>query len=165
MPYDEIRYEVAERVATITLARPQRRNAWTRCMGQEFRDALAAAGAADEVRAIVVTGAGPDFCVGADLESDGGVFAAQAAAEAAGEARRPLRAWSLAILGALEPVPGPERLSEGNRAVEDFKAYLRRLIADRRRRPGQDPGEILTALLANIVADLGLPERAGRARS
>jgi cytochrome P450 len=62
--------------------------------------------------------------------------------------RRPLRAWSLAILGALEPVPGPERLSEGNRAVEDFKAYLRRLIADRRRRPGQDPGEILTALLA-----------------
>jgi hypothetical protein len=62
--------------------------------------------------------------------------------------RGPLRAWSLAILGALEPVPGPERLAEGNRAVEEFKAYLRRLIADRRRRPGQDPGEILTALLA-----------------
>ena len=62
--------------------------------------------------------------------------------------RGPLRGWSLAILGALEPVPGPERLAEGNRAVEEFKAYLRRLIADRRRRPGQDPGEILTALLA-----------------
>src|SRR5678815_3870294 len=43
MTYDEIRYEVAERVATITLARAERRNAWTRRMGQEFRTALAAA--------------------------------------------------------------------------------------------------------------------------
>jgi cytochrome P450 len=62
--------------------------------------------------------------------------------------RGPLRGWSLAILGALEPEPGNERLAAGNRAVEDFKAYLRRLIADRRRRPGADPGEILSALLA-----------------
>jgi hypothetical protein len=64
------------------------------------------------------------------------------------EERGPLRGWSLAILGALEPTPGAERLAAGNRAVEEFKAYLRRLIAERRRRPGQDPGEILTALLA-----------------
>jgi cytochrome P450 len=62
--------------------------------------------------------------------------------------RGPLRGWSLAILGALEPVAGPERLDAGNRAVEEFKDYLRRLIADRRRRPSQDPGEILSALLA-----------------
>jgi hypothetical protein len=62
--------------------------------------------------------------------------------------REPLRGWSIAILGALEPAPGPERLAAGNRAVEEFKDYLRRLIADRRRRPSQDPGEILTALLA-----------------
>jgi cytochrome P450 len=62
--------------------------------------------------------------------------------------RGPLRAWSLAILGALEPVTGPERLAAGNRAVEEFKEYLRRLIAARRRRPGTDPGEILSALIA-----------------
>jgi cytochrome P450 len=62
--------------------------------------------------------------------------------------RGPLRGWSLAILGALEPEPGDERLQAGNRAVEEFKAYLRRLIAERRRRPGNDPGEILSALLA-----------------
>jgi cytochrome P450 len=62
--------------------------------------------------------------------------------------RGPLRGWSLAILGALEPAPGNERLAAGNQAVEDFKAYLRRLIAERRRRPGTDPGEILSALLA-----------------
>ena len=65
-----------------------------------------------------------------------------------GNERGPLRAWSLSILGALEPEPGPERLEAGNRAVEDFKAYLRRLIAERRRRPSNDPGEILSALLA-----------------
>jgi cytochrome P450 len=62
--------------------------------------------------------------------------------------RGPLRGWSMAILGALEVAPGPGTLREGNRAVEEFKEYLRRLIAGRRRRPGQDPGEILSALLA-----------------
>jgi len=103
MTYDEIRCEIAERVATITLARPARRNAWTRRMGQEFRDALAAADARADVRAIVVTGEGKDFCVGADLEGGGKVFADAAAAQAAGEARRPLRAWQIRkpIIGAL----------------------------------------------------------------
>jgi cytochrome P450 len=62
--------------------------------------------------------------------------------------RGPLRGWSLAILGALEPAPGAERLAAGNRAVEEFKGYLRALIAERRQRPSQDPGEILSALLA-----------------
>ncbi|HWP67160.1 MAG TPA: enoyl-CoA hydratase-related protein [Candidatus Limnocylindria bacterium] len=103
MTYEQIRYDVAERVATITLARPERRNAWTRRMGHEFRTALAAAAADCGVRAIVVTGAGTDFCVGADLEGGGAVFAEQAAAEAAGETRRPLRAWEVPkpIIGAL----------------------------------------------------------------
>ncbi|HKB26789.1 MAG TPA: cytochrome P450 [Methylomirabilota bacterium] len=64
------------------------------------------------------------------------------------EERGPLRGWSLAILGALEPLPGADRLAAGNQAVEEFKDYLRRLIADRRRRPSTDPGEILSALLA-----------------
>ncbi len=62
--------------------------------------------------------------------------------------RGPLRAWSLAVLGALEPVPGDARLDAGNRAVGEFKEYLRRLIIARRRRPSQDPGEILSALIA-----------------
>ena len=72
--------------------------------------------------------------------------------------RGPLRAWSLAILGALEPEPGVERLVVGNRAVEEFKAYLRRLIGERRRRPGTDPGEILSALLAAEDAEDRLTE-------
>jgi cytochrome P450 len=72
--------------------------------------------------------------------------------------RGPLRAWSLAILGALEPVPGAARLDAGNRAVEEFKEYLRRLIADRRRRPSQDPGEILSALITAEDRGVGLTE-------
>ncbi len=61
--------------------------------------------------------------------------------------RGPLRAWSLAILGALEPAPDAEVLACGNRAVEAFLAYLRDLIAARRARPG-DPGrDILTRLI------------------
>jgi hypothetical protein len=60
-----------------------------------------------------------------------------------------LRDWSLAILGALEPVPTAERLEAGNRSVDEFKAYLRDLITDRRRNPGDGAdGEILSALIA-----------------
>jgi len=62
--------------------------------------------------------------------------------------RGPLRGWSLAILGALEPVATPERLAAGNRAVEDFKAFLRALVAHRKRHPSGDEGEILGALIA-----------------
>jgi cytochrome P450 len=62
--------------------------------------------------------------------------------------RGPLRGWSLAILGALEPAPTAAQLTVGNRAVDEFKEYLRRLIAARRLRPSNDPGEILSALIA-----------------
>src|SRR5438034_9211374 len=58
-----------------------------------------------------------------------------------------LRDWSLAILGALEPVPGPDRLVRGNRAVDEFKAFLRALCEDRRRHPLNDDGEVLSKLI------------------
>ena len=61
--------------------------------------------------------------------------------------RGPLRGWSLAILGALEPFPSRERLDAGNRAVEEFLGYLRELVADRRRRPGNPEKDILTRLI------------------
>src|SRR5271165_3575248 len=50
--------------------------------------------------------------------------------------REPLRDWSLAILGALEPVISPEAFARGNRAVADFLAYLETLVARRRAKPG-----------------------------
>ncbi len=61
--------------------------------------------------------------------------------------RGPLRAWSLAILGALEPFPSAQVLADGNRAVLDFLAYLERLVAERRRRPGDPDKDILTRLI------------------
>jgi enoyl-CoA hydratase/carnithine racemase len=68
MSLSEILYDVSERVATITLNRPDRMNAWTPTMEAEFRTAIEAASADDGVRAIVVTGAGRGFCAGADME-------------------------------------------------------------------------------------------------
>jgi enoyl-CoA hydratase/carnithine racemase len=74
MDYSEIRYDVADRVLTITLDRPDRLNAWTPTMQGELIDAFDHADADDDVRAIVVTGAGRAYCAGADLERGGETF-------------------------------------------------------------------------------------------
>jgi enoyl-CoA hydratase/carnithine racemase len=74
MSFQTIRYEVADRVATITLDRPDRLNAFTATMGRELIAAFDAADADDEVRAVIVTGAGRGFCAGADLEAGGATF-------------------------------------------------------------------------------------------
>jgi enoyl-CoA hydratase/carnithine racemase len=65
--YEEIRYEVDDPVATITLNRPDVLNAWTDQMAAEMRHAVAAAEADPRVVGIVLTGAGRGFCAGADL--------------------------------------------------------------------------------------------------
>src|SRR6185503_9041588 len=65
--WQEILYKVEDRVATIALNRPEKLNAWTAVMAGELREALAKAEADDEVRAIVLTGAGRGFCAGADM--------------------------------------------------------------------------------------------------
>jgi cytochrome P450 len=61
--------------------------------------------------------------------------------------RGPLREWSLAILGALEPVVTPQQHERGNRSVSDMLAYLRTLVAERRRRPGDPEHDVLTRLI------------------
>jgi len=66
--YQEILYEVADPVATLTLNRPQFLNAWTDRMGAEVRHAVARAEADKSVVVIVLTGAGRGFCAGADLK-------------------------------------------------------------------------------------------------
>jgi cytochrome P450 len=63
------------------------------------------------------------------------------------EERKPLRGWSLAILGALEPAPTPAMLQCGNQAVTDFVDYLKGLVADRRRNPGDPAKDVLTRLI------------------
>jgi cytochrome P450 len=61
--------------------------------------------------------------------------------------RGPLRGWSLAILGALEPVLTDEQLALGNKSVREFSDYLKGLIAERRRNPGDPEKDLVTRLI------------------
>jgi cytochrome P450 len=61
--------------------------------------------------------------------------------------REPLRDWSLAILGALEPVISPEVFTRGNNAVKDFLSYLEVLVERRRAKPGNPQHDVLTRLI------------------
>ena len=63
------------------------------------------------------------------------------------EEREPLRDWSLAILGALEPVIGEAAFARGNKAVADFLAYLEVLVERRREKPGNADRDVLTRLI------------------
>ncbi|WP_435130554.1 enoyl-CoA hydratase-related protein [Actinacidiphila sp. bgisy144] len=82
-----IRYGVASHVATVTLDRPEARNGFTVRMAEELAAALRAADADDGVRAVVLSGAGRSFCVGADLTAgDDGERAFGAKADRAAEA-------------------------------------------------------------------------------
>ena len=71
-PYNSILYEIEKNILTITLNRPDRMNAFTVEMAYELIDAFNTASEDDEVRAIVVTGAGKAFCAGMDLAGDEG---------------------------------------------------------------------------------------------
>jgi enoyl-CoA hydratase/carnithine racemase len=67
MEYREIIYTKTDRIATVTLNRPGRLNAWTPLMAEEVRDAMYRAEDDDEVRVVILTGAGRGFCSGADM--------------------------------------------------------------------------------------------------
>jgi len=94
MAYETILYEVADNILTITLNRPEKLNAFTREMMLEMIDAFDKADADDNVRAIIVTGAGRGFCAGADLSAGPRTFDRTAQPD---QARKPAKAeidWS-----------------------------------------------------------------------
>lgn len=82
-------FDLQDGVATITLHRPERMNAWTERMGAEIFEHLLRCDTDDAVRAIVVTGAGKAFCAGADLERGGETFAEPTRERAGREALQP----------------------------------------------------------------------------
>jgi len=73
--------------------------------------------------------------------------------------RGPLRGWSLAILGALEPVVTPDVFARGNTAVKDFLAYLEVLVARRRAKSGNPERDVLTRLIQGENSGEGNGER------
>jgi cytochrome P450 len=95
-------------------------------------DAMAATGQADLIA---------DFAAAVPVEVIGNLLAVPR------DERGPLREWSLAILGALEPVLSPEQRRRGEDAVAAFLAYLRHLVADRHARPGDPDRDVLTRLI------------------
>lgn len=74
MNYETLDYQIADRILTITLNRPDKLNAFTVTMANELVDAFTHASADDAVGAIIVTGAGRAFCAGMDLSVGGNVF-------------------------------------------------------------------------------------------
>src|ERR1700756_484721 len=74
MAYEQIKCEVADNILTIALNRPEKLNAFNPTMQKELIDAFDAADEDDDIRAIIVTGAGRAFCAGADLSSGADTF-------------------------------------------------------------------------------------------
>jgi hypothetical protein len=95
-------------------------------------DALAAGGKVDLIE---------DFASAIPIEVIGNLLGVPR------DERAPLRDWSLAILGALEPVISAEAFARGNTAVKDFLAYLEILVARRRAKPGNPDRDVLTRLI------------------
>lgn len=93
----------------------------------------------------------PDFAAAIPIEVIGNLLGVPQAD------RAPLRGWSMAILGALEPALTPQAHARGNAAVRDFLAYLRDLTQDRARNPGDPDTDVLTRLIQSDT-DGGLSE-------
>jgi enoyl-CoA hydratase/carnithine racemase len=104
MDFEQITTDVTDGVLTITLNRPERLNAWTAQMGAELRAAFDLSDADDDVRAVIVTGAGRGFCAGADLGSGGDTFDARKREAVAGARRDNGGELTLRIFESRKPV-------------------------------------------------------------
>ena len=97
--YRDLTFEVRDRIAVVTLDRPAQRNAFTGAMGDSLGRAYERCDADDEIRAVVLTGAGDAFCAGADLGSGGATFSSpgQVAGTAQAFTSSPVRptAWEV----------------------------------------------------------------------
>jgi enoyl-CoA hydratase/carnithine racemase len=106
MPYEQITAELSNRVLTITLNRPDRLNAWTPTMCRELIDAFDRADQDDEVRVVIMTGAGRAYCAGADLAAGGETFDARSREAVAGGHRDNGGTFTLRMFECTKPVIG-----------------------------------------------------------
>jgi enoyl-CoA hydratase/carnithine racemase len=107
MSYESIMYDVEDRIGTITLNRPERMNTFGDTLLPEWADAVRRAQEDDDVRVVVVTGAGRAFCAGADLKASGERGDVLRAELNAGERRNSLRYTVHRVAHALEYLDKP----------------------------------------------------------
>lgn len=151
-------YQVQDRVATVTLNRPEARNALSRAVTHALWDAITAAGDTAGVDAVILTGAGPAFCAGVDLKEISGESRPTAAPRAPGEGPerdsnglfRFLPVISKPIIGAIN---GPAVTGGLEVALQCtfLVASDRARFADTHARVGVMPGGGMTVLLAQFV--------------
>jgi enoyl-CoA hydratase/carnithine racemase len=104
MASEQIIEELEDGILTVTLNRPDRLNAWTERMAQELISALDRADADDEVRVVIITGAGRAFCAGADLERGGETFDWRAREDAGAVPRDNGGRFTLRVYESMKPV-------------------------------------------------------------
>ncbi|MEZ5263066.1 MAG: enoyl-CoA hydratase [Acidimicrobiales bacterium] len=151
--FETIRYEVAERVATITLFRPEHRNALSSIMRRELPAAMARADADRAVDVIILTGADPAFCAGLDLKELGAAGSALNSSVGTPAADRVGGPWAPTAKPVIGAVNGAAITGGFEVALNcDFLiASDRARFADTHSRVGVMPGWGLTVLLAEAV--------------
>lgn len=103
MTFEAITYALENRIATVTLNRPEARNGYTNQMADELAAAFALADADDEVRVVVIAANGKDFCVGMDMSGgDGSDFTVPDWIEPATRATRPLSRLNKPVIAAIQ---------------------------------------------------------------
>lgn len=155
---DPVRYEVEERIATITLDRPEARNALSAQVRRLLPELVARAGDDPEVDVVILTGADPAFCAGLDLKELGagtmspeGDSGGGAAAEyAASKPPRPIPSIAKPVIGAINGVAVTGGL-ELALACDFLVASERARFADTHARVGIQPGWGLTVELPAAV--------------
>ena len=106
MEFTQVLYEVDTHIATVTLNRPDRMNAATFDMGEQLIEALKQAEADNDVRVVILTGAGKGFCAGDDVQAAWGDPRMEATMRELGGVRPPMTPESTAVLGMTKPVIG-----------------------------------------------------------
>ncbi len=160
MPETEpvVLFEIAERIATVTLNRPHARNALSRQLMHELWDAVARAGDDPDVDAVILTGADPAFCAGVDLKEVSGEAPPSAAPRAPGQGPerhanglfRFLPAIDKPVIGAINGVAVTGGLEVALQCTF-LVASERARFADTHARIGVMPGGGITVLLAQSI--------------
>ena len=139
MNFTDIIYEKADRVATVTLNRPERMNAWRNQLEDELRVAMSDAEADPEIGAIIVTGAGRAFCAGLDMgtlskiASDSGIGEDLAAARAGDDLHPNFRGRFAWLIGMKTPIIGAINGACVGMGLANALHYDIRIASDRAR--------------------------------